>query len=65
MQAIRAAKAKVVALAGELGAKVGRPFSITKYPYDGGSQLFNSGNYQRSPSAVCRMSLNADSETGC
>jgi|HubBroStandDraft_6_1064221.scaffolds.fasta_scaffold330140_3 uncharacterized protein YggE len=50
-QAIRAAKEKAVALAGELGAKVGRPFTITENQYYGGSQMFNSGNYQRSASA--------------
>jgi uncharacterized protein YggE len=49
-QAIRAAKEKAVALAGELGAKVGRPFSIKESQYDVGSQLFNSSNFQRSAS---------------
>lgn len=46
-QAMRAAKEKAVALAGELGAKVGRPFTITENPYEGAS-MFNAGNYQRS-----------------
>lgn len=50
-QAIRAAKEKAVALAGELGAKVGRPYSITENEYYGGSQMFNSAVYQRSASA--------------
>jgi uncharacterized protein YggE len=50
-QAIRAAKEKAVALAGELGAKVGRPFSITESPEYGGSSMFNEGNYQRTASA--------------
>jgi uncharacterized protein YggE len=47
-KAIRAAKEKAVALAGELGVKVGRPYTITENPYGDGSQLFNAGNYQRS-----------------
>ncbi len=49
-QATRAAKEKAVALAGELGAKVGRPFAITENQYDAVSPMFNSGNYQRSVS---------------
>jgi hypothetical protein len=48
-QAMRAAKEKAVALAGELGVKVGRPFTITENAY-GGNQMFNAGNYQRSAS---------------
>jgi uncharacterized protein YggE len=52
-QAIRAAKEKAVALAGELGAKVGRPFSITEKENtnDFGNPMFNSSNFQRSVSA--------------
>ncbi len=50
-QAIRAAKEKAVALAGELGAKAGRPFTITENAY-GGGQMFNAGNYQRSASVA-------------
>jgi len=50
-QAIRAAKEKAVALTGELGAKVGRPFTITENSYDGGTQFFNSAVYQRSAAA--------------
>jgi uncharacterized protein YggE len=46
-QAMRAAKEKAVALAGELGAKVGRPFTITENQYDGGS-MFNSAAQNRS-----------------
>ncbi len=49
-QAVRAAKEKAVALAGELGAKVGRPFTITENAYDSGS-MFNSVPQQRSVAA--------------
>jgi uncharacterized protein len=49
-QAIRAAKDKAVGLAGELGAKVGRPYAITENSYETGSQMFNNAVSQRSSS---------------
>ncbi len=48
-EAIRAAKEKAVALAGELGVKVGRPYTITENSYDVGQ--FNAMNSQRSVAA--------------
>jgi uncharacterized protein YggE len=46
-KAIRAAKEKAVALAGELGAKVGKPYTITEgadsgWPFNGGPSFNNS-----------------------
>ncbi len=48
-QAMRAAKEKAVALAGDLGVKVGRPFTIAESEYTGGQ--LNEGNFQRSAAA--------------
>ena len=49
-KAIRAAKEKAVALAGELGVKIGRPHSISEgYQYSGGGQ--NRSNFQMSARA--------------
>jgi uncharacterized protein YggE len=51
-KAVQAAKEKAVALAGELGVKVGRPYTIMESPEEDGrlNSTFNSGNYQRSAS---------------
>lgn len=48
-KAVRAAKEKATALAGELGAKIGKPYTITE-GFDDGSRrsTSNSGNFQSS-----------------
>jgi uncharacterized protein len=50
--AVKAAKEKAVALAGELGAKVGRPYSISENSYYEGNRMLNSAPvYQGSAAA--------------